>query len=183
VCLPDQQQERSGGISTFVMSTYMSSGGRRIDLSSVFALPVRRALDTITVPDHTITFQIHATAPTAACPRCGTIASRIHIPSRARIAAFFKYAKLTRRYNRHTELPEPAAATEGIPHDESELDAQGPLVVENLGKVCLVNVIDTTSRLKIESYPCMDTTNPVLETDQLVLLRAWRHWLATPDLL
>jgi CheY-like chemotaxis protein len=42
--------------------------------------------------------------------------------------------------------------------------------VENLGKLCLVNVIDTTSRLKVESSPCMDTTNPPLEIYQLVLL-------------
>jgi hypothetical protein len=95
------------------------------------------------------------------------------LPSRARIAALFKHAKLTRRYNRHTDLPEPAAAPEGRPHDQWELDAQGPVLVENLGKVCLVNVIDTTSRLKVESYPCVDTTNPPLETYQLVLRRAF----------
>jgi hypothetical protein len=95
------------------------------------------------------------------------------LPSRARIAACFKQAKLTRRYNRHTELPEPVPASEGRPHDVWELDAQGPVVVENLGRVCLVNVIDTTSRLKVESYPCLDTTNPPLETYQLVLRRAF----------
>jgi transposase InsO family protein len=95
------------------------------------------------------------------------------LPSRARIAAYFKHAKLTRRYNRHTELPEPVPAPEGRPHDVWELDAQGSVVVENLGRVCLVNVIDTTSRLKVESYPCLDTTNPPLETDQLVLRRAF----------
>jgi len=61
----------------------------------------------------------------------------------------------------------------GTPHDEWELDAQGPVVVDNLGKVCLVNIIDTTSRLKVESYPCIGTTNPPLETYQLVLRRAF----------
>jgi hypothetical protein len=95
------------------------------------------------------------------------------LPSRARIAAFFKHAKLTRRYNRHTELPEPVTSAVGTPHDEWELDAQGPVVVENIGKVCLVNVIDTSSRFKVESYPCTDTTNPPLETYQLVLRRAF----------
>jgi transposase len=60
------------------MSTCLASGGRPIDLSSVFALPVTLALDTITVRDHTITIHIHATAATTACPRCGTIGSRIH---------------------------------------------------------------------------------------------------------
>lgn len=95
------------------------------------------------------------------------------LPSRARIAAFFKHTKLTRRYNRHTELPEPVTPVAGTPHDEWELDAQGPVVVDNLGKVCLVNIIDTTSRLKVESYPCIGTTNPPLETYQLVLRRAF----------
>jgi hypothetical protein len=65
------------------------------------------------------------------------------------------------------------APAEGTPHDEWELDAQGPVLVDNLGKVCLVNVIDTTSRLKVESYPCIGTTNPPLETYQLVLRRAF----------
>jgi len=111
-----------------------------------------------------------------------TILAELHIdplwaehplPSRARIAALFKHAKLTRRYNCHTDLPKPVAPPEGIPHDEWELDAQGPVLVENLGKVCLVNVIDTTSRLKVESYPCVDTTNPPLETYHLVLRRAF----------
>jgi hypothetical protein len=95
------------------------------------------------------------------------------LPSRARVAAFFKHMKLTRRYNWHTELPEPAPAPMATPHDEWELDAQGPVLVENLGKVCLINVIDTTSRFKVESYPCIGTTNPPLETYQLVLRRAF----------
>jgi len=63
-----------------------------------------------------------------------TILAELHIdplwaehplPSRARIAALFKHAKLTRRYNRHTDLPKPVAPPEGIPHDEWQLDAQG----------------------------------------------------------
>src|SRR6266516_1158477 len=49
----------------------------------------------------------------------------------------------------------------------------GPVLVENLGKVCLVNVIDPTSRLKVESSPCVAPTNPPLETYQLVLRRAF----------
>jgi hypothetical protein len=105
--------------------------------------------------------------------RTDPIWSEQPLPSRARIAAFFKHAKLTRRYNRHTELPEPVTPVAGTPHDEWELDAQGPVLVDNLGKVCLVNVIDTTSRLKVESYPCIGTTNPPLETYQLVLRRAF----------
>jgi hypothetical protein len=95
------------------------------------------------------------------------------LPSRARVAAFFKHVKLTRRYNRHTERAEPAPAPVPTPHDEWEIDALRPVVVENLGKVCLVNLIDTTSRFKVERYPCIGTTNPALETYQLVLRRAF----------
>ena len=105
--------------------------------------------------------------------RTNPVSAEHPLPSRARVAAFFKHAKLTRRYNRHTELPEPAPAPVGTPHDEWELDAQGPVQVDKLGKVCLVNIIDTTSRLKVESYPCVGTTNPALETYQLVLRRAF----------
>jgi hypothetical protein len=49
------------------------------------------------------------------------------LPSRARIAALFKHAKLTRRSNRHTDLSESATPATPTPHDEWELDAQGPL--------------------------------------------------------
>jgi len=96
-----------------------------------------------------------------------------HLPRRARIAASFKHAKLTRRYNRHTALPAPVPASAGRPHEVWELDAQGPVVVEHRGRVCLVNVIDTTSRLKVERDPCLDTTNPPRETYQRVVRRAF----------
>ncbi|HEY3230389.1 MAG TPA: ISKra4 family transposase [Roseiflexaceae bacterium] len=95
------------------------------------------------------------------------------LPSRSRIAALFKHAKLTRRYSRHSELPTPKPTTDAHPHDEWELDAQGWMLVDGIGKVCLVNVLDVTSRLKVESYPCLNTTNPPLETYQLTLRRAF----------
>jgi len=47
-------------------------------------------------------------------------------------------------------------------------DAPGPVVVANLGRGGLVNVIAPTSRLKVESSPCLDTTNPPRETYHLV---------------
>jgi Homeodomain-like domain len=47
------------------------------------------------------------------------------LPSRSRIAALFKHAKLTRRYSRHSELPTPKPTTDAHPHDEWQLDAQG----------------------------------------------------------
>ena len=62
---------------------------------------------------------------------------------------------------------------EGAPHDEWELDAQGRMHVAGVGNLSLITIIDTVSRLKVESYPCLDTTNPPLEAYQLMLRRAF----------
>ena len=45
------------------------------------------------------------------------------LPSRSRIAALLGAEKLTRRYQKHSELPSPAIQPQGAPHDEWELDA------------------------------------------------------------
>ena len=95
------------------------------------------------------------------------------LPSRSRIAALLKSAKLTRRYQRHSALPEPRLQSDVGPHDEWELDAQGTMPVEGVGKVSLITIIDVVSRLKVECYPCLDTTNPPLEAYQLMLRRAF----------
>jgi len=95
------------------------------------------------------------------------------LPSRSRIAALFKHEKLTRRYSRHSDLPTPKPSDQAHPHDEWELDAQGWMMVDGIGKVCLVNILDVVSRLKVESYPCLNTTSPPLETYQLTLRRAF----------
>jgi hypothetical protein len=95
------------------------------------------------------------------------------LPSRSRIAALFKHAKLTRRYSRHSDLPMSKPIGDAHPHDEWELDAQGWMLVDGIGKVCLVNILDVVSRLKVESYLCLNTTNPPLETYQLALRRAF----------
>src|SRR6266568_8507454 len=95
------------------------------------------------------------------------------LPSRARIAALLGAEKLTRRYQKHSDLPSPARQPEGAPHDEWELDAQGSMQVAGVGKVCLITMIDVFSRLKVESYPCLDTTNPPFSAYQLMLRRAF----------
>jgi transposase InsO family protein len=95
------------------------------------------------------------------------------LPSRSRIAALLKAAKLTRRYQRHSDLPQPKSQPGGAPHDEWELDAQGAMPVEGIGNVSLITIIDMVSRLKVESYPCLETTNPPLEAYQLMLRRAF----------
>lgn len=95
------------------------------------------------------------------------------LPSRSRIATLLGAEKLTRRYQKHSDLPAPAIQPDGAPHDEWELDAQGSMHVAGVGKVSLITVIDVISRLKVESYPCLDTTNPPLEAYQLMLRRAF----------
>ncbi len=39
--------------------------------------------------------------------------------------------------------------------------------VEGVGKVSLIHLVDVTSRLKAESYPSLETTNPGLADYQL----------------
>jgi hypothetical protein len=95
------------------------------------------------------------------------------LPSRSRIAALLKAEKLTRGYQKHSELPTPAIQPQGTPHDEWELDAQGCMHVAGVGKVSLITIIDVVSRLKVESYPCLETTNPPLPAYQLMLRRAF----------
>jgi transposase InsO family protein len=95
------------------------------------------------------------------------------LPSRSRIAALLSAEKLTRRYQKHSDLPTPLIQPDGTPHDEWELDAQGSMHVAGVGKVSVITVIDVVSRLKVESYPCLDTTNPPLEAYQLMLRRAF----------
>jgi hypothetical protein len=53
------------------------------------------------------------------------------------------------------------------------MDAQGATTVDGLGKVALINLIDVVSRLKLESYPALDTTQPSTADYQLVLRRAF----------
>jgi hypothetical protein len=45
--------------------------------------------------------------------------------------------------------------------------------VAGVGNVSLITIIDVVSRLKVESYPCLDTTNPPFSAYQLMLRRAF----------
>jgi hypothetical protein len=53
------------------------------------------------------------------------------------------------------------------------MDAQGIMRVEGVGKVSLITIVDVVSRLKAESYPSLETTNPSLSDYQLTLRRAF----------
>ena len=45
--------------------------------------------------------------------------------------------------------------------------------VEGVGKVSLINLVDVVSRLKAESYPSLETSNPALPDYQLAFRRAF----------
>jgi hypothetical protein len=58
------------------------------------------------------------------------------------------------------------------------VDAQGALEVPDLGSVSVINISDLFSRLKAESFPCLDTSHPNTLDYQLTLRRAFvRHGL------
>jgi len=95
------------------------------------------------------------------------------LPSRSRIAAFLKQEGLTRRYHKHTELPQPEGGRPQRPHEEWEMDAQGAVSVNGLSKTSTINVIDVVSRLKVESCPCVGTGKPGAADFMLALRRAF----------
>jgi len=84
------------------------------------------------------------------------------LPSRAQIARLLKHAGLTRHYQPHHDLIQPPRASLTNPHQEWQMDAQGIMRVEGVGKVSLISIVDVVSRLKAESYPSLETTNPAL---------------------
>jgi hypothetical protein len=95
------------------------------------------------------------------------------LPSRSRIAAFLKQEDFTRKYERHSELPQPQAAEPERAHEEWEVDAQGVIKAPDLGSVSIINISDLFSRLKVDSFPCLDTSHPNTLDYQLVLRRAF----------
>ncbi|HEB64276.1 MAG TPA: transposase [Chloroflexi bacterium] len=95
------------------------------------------------------------------------------LPSRARIAAYLKEKGFTRRYDKHQDLPQPSSQQVQHPHEEWEMDAQGVVEVEGIGKVSLINLGDVYSGLKIDSLPCPDTSHPNRQDYQLILRRAF----------
>ena len=97
----------------------------------------------------------------------------LRLPSRSRIAAFLKQEELTRRYERHSELPQPQSQAVQEPHEEWEVDAKGVMQVPSLGSVSLINIGDLVSRLKIDSLPCLSTSHPSTLDYQLILRRAF----------
>jgi transposase len=98
------------------------------------------------------------------------------VPSRSQIAAFLKQEGLTRKYERHSALPQPATAAPQQPHEEWEMDAKGVMQVSSVGRVSLISICDVFTTLKVDSYPCMHTPKPKMLDYQLLLRRAFLKW-------
>lgn len=95
------------------------------------------------------------------------------LPSRSRLAAFLKSAGLTRRYERHSELVQPAAQEPTAPHDEWEMDAQGVRQVVGVGRVSVINIGDPYSHLRVGSAACLAKNKADTADYQLALRRAF----------
>jgi transposase len=100
----------------------------------------------------------------------------LKLPSRPRIAAFLKQEGLTRKYERHSELPQAQAVDPRRAHEEWEMDAQGVVKVSGLGPVSVINISDLFSRVKVDSFPCLNTSHPSTQDYQLVLRRAFMNY-------
>lgn len=95
------------------------------------------------------------------------------LPSRPRIAAFLKAEGLTRAYQRHEYLVQPAQAPAPAAHAEWQLDAQGVQVVAGVGRVAVINVGDPYTRLRTDSLGCLHTAVPSTNDYLLALRRAF----------
>jgi transposase len=98
------------------------------------------------------------------------------IPSRPRIAALLKQEGLTRPYKRHSELSQPPPTTATVVHEEWEMDAQGVVKVDGIGSVCLINISDLVSRIKVGSQVCADCTKPSTPDYQLACRLAFLRY-------
>ena len=95
------------------------------------------------------------------------------LPSRTQIAAFLKQQGLTRSYHKHRDLPRPPRDGPSEPHQEWQLDAQGAMTVAGVGSVSVINIVDVVSRLKVESFPDVEHSQPATPAYQLSLRRAF----------
>ena len=100
----------------------------------------------------------------------------MRLPSRSRIAAFLNQEGFTRKYERHSELPQTQAEDPQRAHEEWEVDAQGVIEVSALGSASIINIGDLFSRLKVDSFPCLDTSHPSTLDYQSVLRRAFMRY-------
>jgi hypothetical protein len=95
------------------------------------------------------------------------------LPSRARVAAYFKEKNWVKKYERHQALPQPKLQSVTRLHQRWEMDAQGVLHVTGLGGVSILNIQDLFSHWKVGSLACLHTNHPNTQDHQLLLRRAF----------
>jgi hypothetical protein len=98
--------------------------------------------------------------------------ANLPMASVARIAAYLKSENMTRPYERHTELSNPAPQNVSECHEEWEMDAQGVCKVAGVGLVNLINIVDPFSRVRT-SWACLNRRKAAGSDYQLALRRAF----------
>jgi hypothetical protein len=159
----------------------------RAGLASKMGRPARGALSTFSASLRDTTCQMREAHPGWG-PK--TILVRLEkldefqgqpLPDRSSIARYLYQEELTRPYERHSELPQPPLSSAQAPHDEWEVDAQGPAYVPRVGAISLINLCDVYSKVKLASYACLvgkrrATGKPTTEDYQLVFRLAFLRW-------
>jgi len=111
------------------------------------------------------------------------------LPSRAQLARLLKHAGLTRRYQPHHDLIQPARASLTEPHQEWQMDAQGMMRVEGVGKVSLISIVDVVSRwhrpkvIPVSKRPillCRTTNERCAERSWPMVCRRSSPWIMAP---
>ena len=103
------------------------------------------------------------------------------LPSLASIGRFLKEEGLTKRYERHSHLPESTGQKASAPHETWEMDARGYGKVPDIGIISLINLNDRFTHLRLLSYPLQVGTQRVVrygdtEDYQTVLRLAFTDW-------
>jgi transposase len=103
------------------------------------------------------------------------------LPSLASIGRFLKEEELTKRYERHSHLPESTGQKASAPHETWEMDARGYGKVPDVGIISLINLNDRCTHLRLLSYPLQVGTHRVerygdTEDYQTVLRLAFTDW-------
>jgi transposase len=103
------------------------------------------------------------------------------LPSLASIGRLLKEEDLTKRYERHSHLPESTGPKASAPHETWEMDARGYGKVPDIGIISLINLNDRCSHLRLLSYPLQVGIRRVErygDTDdyQTVLRLAFTDW-------
>jgi hypothetical protein len=102
------------------------------------------------------------------------------LPERSSVARYLHQEGLTRSYERHSELPQPASSAAQRPHDQWEVDAEGATLVPGVGRVSVINLCDVYSKVKVISYACLvgkpRAGKPTSADYQLVCRLAFLRW-------